>query len=119
MTPEQKRDQKLKSDHIRSVRSIFRNIGFERASEIAEKSINFLSQDGEFDDCFISENLIVLAEYTTSSSSKISDHIKHKKIIFDRVNENQEDFLNISASIFHYSMREFKTNIIRIDTKSK
>ncbi len=55
--------------------------------------MEFIGQKGEFDDCFVYENLIVLVEYTTSSSSNVSDHLKHKKIIFDRVVENSQRFL--------------------------
>jgi DGQHR domain-containing protein len=93
LTPEQRQANKLKADHIRAVRTVFRNVGFERATEIAEKDIEFLDQKGEFDDCFVYENLVILAEYTISSSGNVSDHVKHKKIVFDRVMSDAQGFL--------------------------
>lgn len=39
-------------------------------------------------------------EYTTSSSGNVSDHVKHKKIIFDRVTSNAEGFLQYLRSKF-------------------
>jgi DGQHR domain-containing protein len=93
LTAEQRKDKKLKADHIRAARTVFRNVGFDRVSDVAEKDIEFLGQKGEFDDCFLYENILLLIEYTTSSSGNISDHLKHKKIIFDRVLQNQKAFL--------------------------
>lgn len=75
------------------MRSLFKNAGFERVAEIAEKDVEILGRKGEFDDCFIYENLLVLIEYTTSSSDNVSTHLKLKKIIFDRVVENQEEVI--------------------------
>lgn len=85
---------------MRAVRSLFRNSGFDRVPELAEKDIEVRGQKGEFDDCFIYENLIVLIEYTTSGSDKVSDHLKHKKIIFDRVDENQTEFFEYLKANF-------------------
>lgn len=91
LTLEERRDRKIKNDHVRSARSIFRNCGFDRVTEIANKDIIFKARPGEFDDAFIHENVLVLAEYTTSRS--VSDHLKSKKILFERVLSDPEGFV--------------------------
>ena len=93
LTAEQKRANKIKADHIRSVRSTFRNSGFDRVAELAEKEISFGGQAGEFDDAFIYENLIILVEYTASQSSDVTDHLKKKKIIFSKILAGSIDFI--------------------------
>ncbi len=85
---------------MRAVRALFKNAGFDRVPEVAEQDVEVLAQKGEFDDCFLYENLLVLVEYTTSSSDKVSDHLKHKKIIFDRVTDNQTAFFDYLKQTF-------------------
>lgn len=90
---EERRAKKLKDNHIRSIRAVFRGMSFERVPEVAEKQIKFLDQKGELDDCYIYENLILFVEYTTSNSEKTIGHLKHKKIIFDKISENAPAFI--------------------------
>ena len=77
-----------------SVRAVFRNCGFDRCNEIAEKQIEFEGQTGEFDDAFLRENLLTLVEYTTSQTSGVPDHLKKKKIIFSMVRANPKGFIS-------------------------
>lgn len=93
LTAEQKKARKLKSDHIRLIRSTFRNAGFDRIPEIAGKEISFDHQAGEFDDAFLLENLLLLVEYTTHDSSYVTDHLKKKKILFSKIQANPKGFL--------------------------
>ena len=78
---------------MRSVRSVFRNLGFDRVAAVAGVEIEVSGQKGEFDDCFLLENLLLLVEYITSQSSDVSSHLKHKKIIFSNMLENTSSFL--------------------------
>jgi DGQHR domain-containing protein len=94
LTAEQRRANKLKADHIRAARAVFRNSGFERVVELAEKEISFGGQAGEFDDAFLYENVLLLIEYTTSQGSDVTDHLKKKKIIFSRVLAEPSAFLH-------------------------
>lgn len=94
LSPDDLKRRKLKNDHMRSVRSVFRNLGFERVSEVAGVDIEVGGQRGEFDDCFLFENLLLLVEYTTTQGSEVTGHLKHKKIIFSNVLSNTEDFLS-------------------------
>jgi DGQHR domain-containing protein len=93
LSADERKQRKAKQDHIRSARTLFRNIGFERVSEIAEMQIEFGGQKGEFDDAFLCENLFVLVEYTISQASDVSGHLKHKKIIFSKVLADAKGFL--------------------------
>lgn len=93
ITPEQRKTRKIKADHIRTVRTTFRNAGFDRAPEIAELNIQFGGQNGEFDDAFVYQNVIFLVEYTTSQSSDVTSHLKNKKIIFSKVNSDPDGFI--------------------------
>jgi DGQHR domain-containing protein len=100
LTPEQikqraekRRQEKIKNDHIRTVRSVFRNSGMDRVLEIANREVSWGGQAGEFDDAFIYENVLLLVEYTASQSSDVSAHLKNKKIIFSKVNNDPKGFL--------------------------
>lgn len=121
LTPEQRKIQKVKADHIRTARATLRNAGFDRAPEIAELQINFGGQDGEFDDAFVYQNVILLVEYTTSQPSDVTGHLKNKKIIFSKVEsdpdgfiaylrEKSPDFDKRLGNRFHY--KKFITRII-------
>ena len=93
LSPDELKRRKLKNDHVRSVRSVFRNLGFDRVGEVAGVDVEVSSQKGEFDDCFLLENLILLVEYTTTQGSEVSGHIKHKKIIFSNILANTGEFI--------------------------
>ncbi|MBE0529993.1 MAG: DGQHR domain-containing protein [Rhodospirillales bacterium] len=93
LSAEERKNRRIKNAHIRSARSIFRNMGFERVVEIAEVEIEITGQAGEFDDAFLYENILLLLEYTTSQSSDVTDHAKKKKILFSKIAANQKAFL--------------------------
>lgn len=82
-----------KRNHTNEIRNIFKKSGFDRVIGVSDKEFSFKDRKGDFDDFYIFENIIVLAEYTVSLSKNISDHLLKKKIIFDKVLENQEDFI--------------------------
>lgn len=94
LTAEQRRAKKIQADHIRAARAVFRNSGFDRVPELAEKEVSFGGQAGEFDDAYIYENVILLLEYTTSQSSDVTDHLKKKKILFRNIVDDQEGYID-------------------------
>lgn len=98
LTPEERKQKKIKSSHVRTVRSMFRNLGFDRAAEISGVEIEIGGQAGEFDDAFVYENLLLLVEYTTSQSSDVTGHLKNKKIIFSKVLSDPKGFLTYLRS---------------------
>jgi DGQHR domain-containing protein len=97
---EERRLKKLKSDHMRSVRAVFRNSGFDRIAAIVGKEVSFGGQAGEFDDAFRYENLLVLVEYTVAQSSDVTHHLKNKKILFRNITDDPKKFLSYVRSTF-------------------
>lgn len=88
LSAEEKKARKIKRDHIRSVRAAFRGAGFDRCPELSELQLTFEGQQGEFDDAFIYENVIILMEYTASQSSDVTKHIKNKSILVNKIAAN-------------------------------
>jgi len=62
-------EQKIQRRHISEVRAIFNRVGFTRIDGIAGKNFTYKGRQGEFDDVFIFQNIIVLLEYTKTQSS--------------------------------------------------
>ena len=104
---EERRHRKVQTDHTRSVRTVFRNMGFVRVNEIAGTEVVFGGRVGEFDDAFMYENVILLVEYTTSQSSDVPSHLKNKKIIFSNVQQDPRGFIEY----FKTRSNEFRERI--------
>ncbi|AGB43269.1 DGQHR domain-containing protein [Mesorhizobium australicum WSM2073] len=85
-------EEKLKSDHRKMVRSVFSQCGFLRAGDLSDKEFIYDGQPTDFDDVYVYENILVCLEYTTTTSSKVSDHLKPKKIVYDKIARSDEDF---------------------------
>ena len=94
LSPDERKRNKIKNAHMRSVRSTLRNLGFDRVIELTESEVTFGGQAGELDDVFIYENLLLFVEYTTSQSSDVTSHLKNKKIIFSRNPNRPKGFLD-------------------------
>lgn len=106
-TPEQllaakiKRERaKVKRDHEKLVRNMVLATGFARIASLEGQQFTYKGQQCDFDDVFIYENVIVVAEYTTSSESNVSDHLKLKKIIFDHIQNGPDDFVSFMKSSY-------------------
>lgn len=82
---------KEKAKHIKLVRTVLENIGFSRIAGVDHKNFTFMDREGELDDAFFYENILLLLEYTTESPP--GDHLKKKLILFQRINDNKIDFL--------------------------
>jgi DGQHR domain-containing protein len=85
LTPQQKAQRK----QIRECRLVFQRFGFEHVKTDGLE-FNFLDRTGEFDDCFVFENIAVFLEYTVGSGSS---HPLTKKVLFDKVLDNQEEWI--------------------------
>ncbi len=77
--------EKLRRKHYGAARAVFRNAGFARIAQASDKEFSFSGQAGDFDDVYVFENLIVLLEYTCSSSGAVTDHLKKKKVLFTKI----------------------------------
>lgn len=83
-----------KRKHRKDIREIFKKSGFIKILSVSDKEIDFKGRKGDFDDIFVYENVIVLAEYTCREKSKnIGHHLKEKILLFDRINENPSELV--------------------------
>lgn len=84
----------IKRQYRKEIQSTFHDAGFIDVPTAADKEFTYNNSTSDFDDVFITENLIVLVEYTTSASSNISGHLKPKKLLYDKILERPGDFIN-------------------------
>lgn len=99
-SPEEKRIKRIQREHAKLVRSAFRNAGFQTVQNISDREFSFQGITSDFDDIFIYENIIVAAEYTISQESGVGDHLKKKKILFDKVHNNSFSFISFLSDKF-------------------
>lgn len=83
-------------NHIKDIRTTMEDIGFHRISGIDGKNIVFKSRESEFDDFFIFENLLLIAEYT--SDINVSTHLLKKKVIYDLIDQSHRDFVTFAIN---------------------
>lgn len=98
LSADELKQRRIKREHEKLVKGIFKSAGFVPIQAAANKEFEFDGVVSDFDDVFVYENIIVLVEYTTSQESDISTHLKKKKIIYDKINDNKIDFLNFLFS---------------------
>lgn len=84
----------------RQARTIFDKTGFKRIAEVADKEFSFQSSTSDFDDCYISENLIVFNEYTLSNESGTGEHFKNKAHLYKKILDNPGTFLEFMCEKF-------------------
>jgi len=83
----------LKRVHRKEIRGVFELTGFQRVPTISDAEFTFLGTTSDFDDCFVYQNIVVLLEYTTAQQSDVSDHIKPKKVLYDKICNDPKDFI--------------------------
>ena len=76
LSPDEKRERRLQSNHKKLIRSTFESFGFSRSQSVADKEFTYEGATSDFDDVFISENVVLLVEYTTSGETQVSEHLK-------------------------------------------
>ncbi|MCQ2167584.1 MAG: DGQHR domain-containing protein [Bacteroidales bacterium] len=88
----------------KEIRTILQNIGFNRIPTDG-KEFQYKDRISELDDIFVMENLVLLIEYTIG---KPGDHLKGKKIFYDKVNESRLDFVRFMLTNEKFiSFREY------------
>ncbi|WP_439515305.1 DGQHR domain-containing protein [Oceanibaculum nanhaiense] len=121
LSPEEKATRSLQRRHKNEIRATFAAAGFSRVDGAADKQFTFDGVTSDFDDVFIMENVIVLAEYTITKESEISAHIKPKYILYEKIANHQADFvafakgapLNIADSLdSKYQNENFRVIIV-------
>jgi DGQHR domain-containing protein len=109
--------EKIQSDHSAMVRGVFRQAGFKRITSLCDKVFTYDGQKSDFDEIFVYENVLVCIEVT--ATSKIPEHLKPKKIVYDKVQKDGEAFVKfycemsseLQASIGTY---EYSDVLVRI-----
>ena len=103
-----KDQSKHQRDHIKLIRTLFRDIGLKRLNNVSNIEFAFKGQATDIDDIFVYENLVVLAEYTTTAS--VGDHLRVKKVIFDKLLSSDLDTIQFLRSNFPKAADELAAN---------
>ncbi|MDP2760452.1 MAG: DNA sulfur modification protein DndB [Sideroxyarcus sp.] len=97
--------QKLKQlKQKRSIRALFARIGFKRIPADGIQ-FRFMNRNGELDDIFLIENILIIAEYTVGKTG--SAHVATKSIIYTHILNHTEEWVNFYSDI----NSEFKAEI--------
>lgn len=83
----------------RAHRSIFERAGFSRLQPADGIHFTYEGIKSELDDIFVLENVVVLAEYTRSSSGNLGSHAKGKAGIHNKIAENPAKFIEFFSHI--------------------
>ncbi|VIO80176.1 DGQHR domain-containing protein [Bradyrhizobium ivorense] len=99
LSPAEKELNRIKRTHFREVRSIFSTCGFKRIQGASDKEFTFDGTTSDLDDIFVYENVIVLCE-CTAAQNNISEHLKKKKVLYDKIQKNPAEFHSFLAKKF-------------------
>lgn len=112
-------EEKAKEKHIATVRQIFTGAGFTALPDVSDTEFTFEGVTTDLDDYFVFENILVLVEYTSSTSP--SGHLKSKISPFDKILANPGGFVSFLKTTFPqtatliapgYHLSEIKTRIL-------
>ena len=96
LSPEEKARQSLQRRHRKEIREVFAAIGFSRVDGASDTEFTFRDTTSDFDDIFVLENVVVLAEYTITKESEISAHAKGKYALYERIANYHDEFLEFA-----------------------
>jgi DGQHR domain-containing protein len=99
LSPAERLAQKIKRDHFREVRKIFESTGFARASKIVGREFSYAGSTSDFDEVFLRDNILVLIELTTLRDG-ISEHLKKKNYLYEKIQENTSAFITFLDNEF-------------------
>ena len=101
-----------KRNHIKDIRTTMENIGFHRVTGIDGKNIVYKSRKSEFDDFFIYDNFLIIAEYTSDQS--VSKHLLNKRAIYDLIDQSHREFVEFAINEPKFaSFKEYYNNTIK------
>lgn len=126
LTPEQKRQKlaelrqkRLERRFRQDTRDVFTLSGFQHLKTEGTE-FNFLGRTGEIDNVFFYENVVILCEDTYAKSP--GTHLLKKKVLFDLVQDNETEFLELLTSQFPifkeyvsasiYNTKQFEVRIL-------
>jgi len=113
------RQKRLERKFRQDIRNIFTLSGFQHLkTEGAE--FNFLGRTGEIDNVFFYENVVIVCEDTYAKTP--SSHLLKKKVLFDRIQGNETEFVEFLTSQFpifkayvsasNYKPKQFEVRIL-------
>lgn len=122
LTKEEKEKRKTQRDHANLVRSVFQSSGFVRFSGLADKEFSLdSSTKSDFDDVFLYENLLICVERTASNSAGVGDHLRKKRIVYERALKDPVNLINVLSALdaefarsitLHYSATEIVVKLV-------
>src|SRR5947209_7324712 len=93
LSAEERRQRKIKRDHRKEIRNIFTSLGFEGLRGASDIEFSYLGRSTDFDDVFLYENIVTLLEYTTSNESHVSDHLRGKRALYEKIAKDPVSFV--------------------------
>lgn len=103
LTPEQKAAQRKERARDRAFlnahRKIFERAGFTRLQPVDGVHFTYHGLKSELDDIFVYENVVVLAEYTRSSSGNLGAHAKGKASIHNKITDDRTGFIDFFSDL--------------------
>ncbi|KAB1085875.1 hypothetical protein F4V91_05180 [Neorhizobium galegae] len=98
-TPEQKKEKLRRRQHVKAIKEVFSAFGFIPLA-LSKTVFEFKERTCDFDEVFLLDNVLVLVEHTYSNESNVGDHLLKKKVIFDYINQNKDEFVQYVRSTF-------------------
>ncbi|MCP2049316.1 UNVERIFIED_ORG: DGQHR domain-containing protein [Paenarthrobacter nicotinovorans] len=86
----ERKQRREQSAFARRIRTTFTNAGF-ISLPTSGKEKKFGNKTGELDHVFVYENIVLVCEDTIEKSPR--RHLKNKKLLFDEIASNKEDFI--------------------------
>ncbi|WP_102946598.1 DGQHR domain-containing protein [Stenotrophomonas sp. VV52] len=108
--------ERAKRSQRNGVRSLFARFGFDR---IKTDGVHFTfeGRTGEFDEAFVYENVLIMAEYTVGTDT--SGHVSKKSMLYNKVAANQPCWMEFAAQTFpdlgrHFAEKNYKSTDYRV-----
>lgn len=98
-TPEQKEQKRRERNFIAQNRKPFLAAGFNQVPGVDGHHFQFRGLQSELDDILVFENVILLVEYTLSSSSNLGDHAKGKSASHNAIASYPAEFIECLSSL--------------------
>lgn len=113
MSKPNKKGNSEQDKHIKLIRSIMDNMGFKRVSGLESRNFTFLGRQGELDDAFYYENILILMEYTVKK--EVGEHLKNKTFLLNNIINNSKQFIDFAKE--EPALRPLANCINQIETK--
>lgn len=99
LTPQQKKENLRRRQHIKAIKEVFAAFGFTPLA-LSNTTFEFKERKCDFDEVFLLDNVLVLVEHTYSNQNNVGEHLLNKKVIFDYINENKDEFVKYVRGMF-------------------